>query len=338
VAVQGAERSESTLVRILWRSIDRFPERPPLVDALEFADRVARSFAAFVAEEEFAGRFFARAEAWHRPPQSVADIAVPAPSGRLHVYEFDLDGLEYVIVEGEDELVVVSAAGQFEIAAAEPVARALATPARSVGSGPRAYFVRRSGEVVAVDVAKTSRVLQDVALSHGPVPAIDGPTRLRQHLSAARERRAVVEESALAALSSSAVVETRASRGSPGGPVFAVDVGGTLAVVAEAFALAKKSGIDAEKMREALLGGFAASRVLEVHGERILKGNFKPGFKTRLFAKDLKIASLTLGEYQVAGPITAVAQQEINARMAAGAAEEDYSGMAKVVLELARLD
>jgi 2-hydroxy-3-oxopropionate reductase len=115
-------------------------------------------------------------------------------------------------------------------------------------------------------------------------------------------------------------------------------IAGTLGVVAEAFALAKKSGIDAEKMREALLGGFAASRVLEVHGERILKGNFKPGFKTKLFAKDLKIASATLGEYQVAGPIVAVAQQEINARMAAGAAEEDYSGMAKVVLELARLD
>jgi len=115
-------------------------------------------------------------------------------------------------------------------------------------------------------------------------------------------------------------------------------IAGTLGVVAEAFALAKKSGIDAEKMREALLGGFAASRVLEVHGERILKGNFKPGFKTKLFAKDLKIASATLGEYQVAGPILAVAQQEINARMAAGAADEDYSGMAKVVLELARLD
>src|SRR5258705_11879062 len=115
-------------------------------------------------------------------------------------------------------------------------------------------------------------------------------------------------------------------------------IAGTLGVVAEAFALAKKSGIDAEKMRQALLGGFAASRVLEVAGQRILKGNFKPGFKTKLFAKDLKIASATLGEYQVAGPILAVAQQEINARMAAGAAEEDYSGMVKVVLELARLD
>ena len=115
-------------------------------------------------------------------------------------------------------------------------------------------------------------------------------------------------------------------------------IAGTLGIVAEAFALAKKSGIDAEKMREALLGGFAASRVLEVHGERILKGNFKPGFKTKLFAKDLKIAYRTLVEHSVPAPILAVAQQAISARMAAGAAEEDYSGMAKVVLELARLD
>ena len=115
-------------------------------------------------------------------------------------------------------------------------------------------------------------------------------------------------------------------------------IAGNLAVVAEAFALAKKSGIDPAKMREALLGGFAASRVLEVHGERILKGNYKPGFKTKLFAKDLKIAASTLVDNQVAAPIVAVAQQLISARMAAGAGEEDYSGMAKVVLDLARLD
>jgi 2-hydroxy-3-oxopropionate reductase len=112
-------------------------------------------------------------------------------------------------------------------------------------------------------------------------------------------------------------------------------IAGTLAVVSEAFALATKSGIDATKMREALLGGFASSRVLEVHGERILKSNFKPGFKTKLFAKDLKIAAATLTENQVPAPVLAVAQQLISARMAAGAGEEDYSGMAKAILGLA---
>jgi len=115
-------------------------------------------------------------------------------------------------------------------------------------------------------------------------------------------------------------------------------IAGTLGAVAEAFALAKKAGIDAARMREALLGGFAASRVLEVHGERILKGNYKPGFKTRLFAKDLKIASSTLADNQVPAPVSAAVRQLVTAQMAAGGGDEDYSAMAKVILDLARLD
>jgi 2-hydroxy-3-oxopropionate reductase len=115
-------------------------------------------------------------------------------------------------------------------------------------------------------------------------------------------------------------------------------IAGTLGAVAEAFALAKKAGIDAARMREALLGGFAASRVLEVHGERILKGNYKPGFKTHLFAKDLKIASATLADNQVPAPISAAVRQLVTAQMAAGGGDEDYSAMAKVILDLARLD
>jgi len=115
-------------------------------------------------------------------------------------------------------------------------------------------------------------------------------------------------------------------------------IAGTLGAVAEAFALAKKAGIDAARMREALLGGFAASRVLEVHGERILKGNYTPGFKTRLFAKDLKIASATLADNQVPAPVSAAVRQLVTALMAAGGGDEDYSAMAKVILDLARLD
>ena len=115
-------------------------------------------------------------------------------------------------------------------------------------------------------------------------------------------------------------------------------IAGTLGAVAEAFALAKKAGIDAARMREALLGGFAASRVLEVHGERILKGNYTPGFKTRLFAKDLKIASSTLADNQVPAPISAAVRQLVTAQMAAGGGDDDYSALAKVILDLARLD
>ena len=70
-----------------------------------------------------------------------------------------------------------------------------------------------------------------------------------------------------------------------------VAIGGALAGVSEAFALARKAGVDAARVRQALLGGFAASRVLEVHGERMLTGNYKPGFRTKLYQKDLRIAN-----------------------------------------------
>ena len=114
-------------------------------------------------------------------------------------------------------------------------------------------------------------------------------------------------------------------------------IGGTLAVVAEALALARKSGVDAFKVREALLGGFAQSRVLEVHGERALKGTFKPGFKTHLYAKDMRNVISTLAEHNVPAPVTAVVQQLLHATMAAGHGEDDNSVMAKTIFEMAGL-
>ncbi len=114
-------------------------------------------------------------------------------------------------------------------------------------------------------------------------------------------------------------------------------IGGTLVVVAEALALARKAGVDAAKVREALLGGFAASRVLEVHGERALKGTYKPGFKTHLFAKDMRNVVSTLAEHDAAAPVTAIVQQLLHATMAAGRGEDDNSVMAKTVFELAGL-
>ena len=69
-----------------------------------------------------------------------------------------------------------------------------------------------------------------------------------------------------------------------------------MSVVAEAIALSRKAGVDPMKVRAALMGGFAQSRVLEVHGERMITGNWKPGFKAKLFKKDLGIAMSTLAE------------------------------------------
>jgi 2-hydroxy-3-oxopropionate reductase len=115
-------------------------------------------------------------------------------------------------------------------------------------------------------------------------------------------------------------------------------IGGTLAAVSEAFALAHKANVDPARVRAALLGGFASSRVLEAHGERILQSNYKPGFRTRLFAKDLRIAADTLSEHHTPAPVAAVVQQLVAALMAADKADLDYSSLATVLFDLAGLD
>ena len=114
-------------------------------------------------------------------------------------------------------------------------------------------------------------------------------------------------------------------------------LGGTMSVVAEAIALSRKAGVDPMKVRAALMGGFAQSRVLEVHGERMITGNWKPGFKARLFKKDLGIASRALREYEVPALTSAIVTQLVNAQVGAGEGEEDYSGIAKVIFRLAQL-
>ena len=115
-------------------------------------------------------------------------------------------------------------------------------------------------------------------------------------------------------------------------------LGGTMSVVAEAIALSRKAGVDPMKVRAALMGGFAQSRVLEVHGERMITGNWKPGFKAKLFKKDLGIAMNTLSENGVPAIASAMVQQLVNAQIGAGEGEEDYSGMAKVIFKLAALN
>jgi 2-hydroxy-3-oxopropionate reductase len=114
-------------------------------------------------------------------------------------------------------------------------------------------------------------------------------------------------------------------------------LGGTMAVVAEAIALSRKAGVDPMKVRAALMGGFAQSRVLEVHGERMITGNWKPGFKAKLFKKDLGIAMSTLAENGVPAVTSSVVQQLVNAQIAAGEGEEDYSGVAKAIFRMANL-
>jgi len=113
-----------------------------------------------------------------------------------------------------------------------------------------------------------------------------------------------------------------------------IAIGGALAGVSEAFALARKSGVDAGRVRQALLGGFAASRVLEVHGERMLNDDYKPGFRTKLYQKDLRLANEAAAANGVAIPGTAIVTQLVNALVASGGADLDYSAIGTVLFKL----
>jgi 2-hydroxy-3-oxopropionate reductase len=101
--------------------------------------------------------------------------------------------------------------------------------------------------------------------------------------------------------------------------------------VAEALVFAAKAGADPARVREALLGGFAASRILEVHGKRMLERTFDPGFRIGLHQKDLEIALAGARELGVALPNTATAQQLFNACIARGGAKWDHSAMVRAL-------
>ena len=98
----------------------------------------------------------------------------------------------------------------------------------------------------------------------------------------------------------------------------------TVQGIAEALTLAKKSGVDGEKVREALLGGFAQSKVLEVHGRKMLDRNFQPGFKLDLFRKDLNIVLQTAMQEKLSLPGSAHAAELMNALQALGKGELDF--------------
>lgn len=111
-------------------------------------------------------------------------------------------------------------------------------------------------------------------------------------------------------------------------------VAGTIQAVAEALTLAQRSDVDPAAVRSALLGGAAASKILEVHGQRMLDGNFDPGFKSRLHHKDLGIA-LEAGE-SAGVPLmtTALVEQLLTSLTAQGHGDADHSALARLVDQL----
>jgi 2-hydroxy-3-oxopropionate reductase len=104
-------------------------------------------------------------------------------------------------------------------------------------------------------------------------------------------------------------------------------VGLTIQAVAEALTFAKRAGADPAKVREALMGGFAGSRILEVHGERMIKRSFDPGFRIRLHRKDMGLAVDSARALDLMLPNAAIVEQLMNAAIARGDGDRDHSGL-----------
>ena len=109
----------------------------------------------------------------------------------------------------------------------------------------------------------------------------------------------------------------------------------TIEAVGEALLFASKAGADPARVRQALMGGFANSRILEVHGERMVKRNFAPGFRIELHQKDLNLALSGARALGISLPNTATCQELFNAAAAAGGSAWDHSGMVRVLEMLA---
>jgi 2-hydroxy-3-oxopropionate reductase len=115
-------------------------------------------------------------------------------------------------------------------------------------------------------------------------------------------------------------------------------VGLTIEAIAEALTFAKVAGADVSKVREALMGGLAASRILEVHGERMISRSFDPGFRIRLHRKDLSLAIEAAKALNLMLPNAAATQQLMNSAVARGDGDQDHSALIRTLEALAGTD
>lgn len=115
-------------------------------------------------------------------------------------------------------------------------------------------------------------------------------------------------------------------------------VGATIQAVGEALVLAAKAGVDPGAVREAMLGGFAGSKILEVHGRRMLEGDFAPGFRSILHRKDARIVLETAEELGSPVPAFEVVADQLDALVEAGRGDQDHSALVTLLEDAARIE
>jgi 2-hydroxy-3-oxopropionate reductase len=171
----------------------------------------------------------------------------------------------------------------------------------------------------------------DAPVSGGEVGAIAGTLSIMAGGSAAAFARA---KPAFACMGKNVVHVGASGAGQVTKAANQIVTGMGVLAVAEAFAFASKNGVDVGKVREALLGGFASSKILENHGQRMLDRNFKPGFKSWMHEKDLNIVMQTAHELGLCLPGSAATAQMFNAMVGSGLGEEDSIAVLKLLEQL----
>lgn len=168
----------------------------------------------------------------------------------------------------------------------------------------------------------------DAPVSGGEVGAIAGNLSIMVGGSAAGFAKA---EAAFACMGKNVVHVGGAGCGQVAKACNQILTGVGVLAVAEALNFAKQSGADPAKVREAMLGGFASSRILENHGQRMLDRNFKPGFKSWMHQKDLNIVMQSAHELGMYLPAAAATAQIFNAMVGSGKGEEDSIAVLKLL-------
>jgi 2-hydroxy-3-oxopropionate reductase len=188
---------------------------------------------------------------------------------------------------------------------------------------------------LALDAEKRGCDMLDAPVSGGEAGAISASLSIMIGGKAAAVERAMP---IFQALGKNIVHVGDAGAGQVAKAANQVVVGITIAAVSEALVLAKKAGVDPAKVRQVLLGGFAQSKILDAHGQKMLERNFKPGFRIRLHEKDLKIALATGGEYGVPLMVTGLVAQMMTAMKSTGRGDLDHAGLVTFVEELAKTE
>jgi 2-hydroxy-3-oxopropionate reductase len=172
----------------------------------------------------------------------------------------------------------------------------------------------------------------DAPVSGGERGAIEGTLSIMVGGSAAAFDRG---RPILAAMGSNVVHVGPAGAGQVAKACNQLVVAATIQAVAEALLLAKKAGVDPAKVREALLGGFAGSKILEVHGQRMLAGDFTPGFRSVLHRKDARIVRQTAEELGSPVPMFEIAAQALERLVEVGRGELDHAALVTLLEDTA---